>query len=59
MAKKITHFEDNELNRQFNEILSNLTEENFRDNRITLTSENGTKFYLKVDNTGTLYTEEV
>ena len=59
MAKKITHFEDNELNRQFNEILSNLTEENFRDNRITLTSEDGTEFYLKVDNTGTLYTEEV
>jgi len=59
MAKKITHFEDNELNRQFNEILSNLSEENFKDKQLTITSEDGTKFYLKVDNTGTLYTEEV
>ena len=60
MAKKIIHFKDNDLNRQFDEILRNMTTENFRNKAITITSDSGNKqFLLKCDDSGNLYTEEV
>lgn len=61
MAEKITMFEDQRLNQQFGEILRNLTHKNVRteDEFFILTSPNGTKYKLQVDDAGNLSTAQI
>jgi hypothetical protein len=60
MAEQIESFEDERLNRQFREILQNLTHKNVNEEDFfILTSPDGTQWRITIDNTGSLSTEEV
>lgn len=58
MAKKIVKIDDPNINRQVDELLHNLSEENFPAGFV-VTSPNGSKFRIMVSDDGRLYTKEV